>query len=77
MKTSKEIKTEVVRDDVWIPTTCKMCFNACALKIHCVNGVAVKIEGNPDCPSSNGQICAKAHAGIMSLYSPNRLKAPL
>ncbi len=77
MPITDDLKKKVAADDVWIPTVCKMCFNACAIKVHRVNGVAVKIEGNPDCPSSNGQICAKGNAGLMSLYSPSRLKVPL
>ena len=54
-----------------------MCYNGCGIKVHRVNGVIVKIEGNPDCPRSRGKLCAKGNAGIMALYSPSRLKTPL
>jgi molybdopterin-containing oxidoreductase family molybdopterin binding subunit len=54
-----------------------MCYNACSIKAHRVNGTVVKIEGNPDSPQNVDKICAKAQASIMSLYSPTRIKAPL
>ena len=67
-----------IKDDVWILTTCRMCFNSCAIKVHRVNGVVVGIEGNPDCPSTpEGKLCAKGHAGLQEIYSPTRVKVPL
>lgn len=47
------------RDDVWIPSVCRMCNNGCGIRIHGVNGVVVKIEGNPDNPHNFGRMCAK------------------
>ena len=76
MKTN-ELKTETVKDDVWIPTTCLMYYNTCSIKVHRVNGVAVKIEGNPDSPQNADKLCAKGISGIMTLYSPHRVKTPL
>ncbi|MBI1997551.1 MAG: hypothetical protein HYS66_13930, partial [Deltaproteobacteria bacterium] len=32
-----------LRDDVWIPSVCKMCGNGCGTLIHRVDGVVVKI----------------------------------
>ncbi|MBI2873975.1 MAG: molybdopterin-dependent oxidoreductase [Firmicutes bacterium] len=66
-----------IREDVWIPTVCYMCFNGCALLAHRVNGVVVKVEGNPDSPHSNGKCCAKGNAAVMGLYNPNRITTPL
>jgi len=55
-----------------------MCFNCCGIKVHRINGVAVLIEGNPDCPSTpGGKLCAKGHAGLEEIYSPTRVKVPL
>ena len=71
------MKGEAIKEDVWEPTICMMCYNGCGIKVHRVNGVIVKIEGNPDCPRSRGKLCAKGNAGIMALYSPSRLKTPL
>ena len=38
------------QEDVWIPSACAICFNQCSIRVHRVNGVVVKIEGNPDSP---------------------------
>lgn len=65
------------KDDVWIPTSCYMCYNACSILVHRVDGVITKIEGNPDSPHNHQRICAKGNAGIMALYNPHRITKPL
>lgn len=60
----------------WVPTVCNMCFNACSIKAHVIDGKVVELVGNPDGIGS-GHICAKGAAGIMTLYDPNRLTKPL
>ncbi len=65
------------REDVWIPTACDMCYNACTVRVHRVNGVAVKIEGIPEAPPNYGKVCAKGNAGMMNLYNPHRITRPL
>jgi anaerobic selenocysteine-containing dehydrogenase len=64
-------------EDVRIPSVCKMCGNGCGILVHRVNGVVVKIEGNPDNPHNFGKLCAKGHAAIMALYDPHRLRGCL
>lgn len=66
-------------EDVWIPTTCLACaaHNKCSLLAHRVNGVLVKIEGNPASPVNQGRNCAKSNAAIMTLYNPYRVKFPV
>jgi anaerobic selenocysteine-containing dehydrogenase len=64
-------------EDVWIKSACNLCFCACAIRVHRVDGVVVKIEGNPDCPTSQGRICARGMSGMMLLYDPNRVNVPL
>jgi molybdopterin-containing oxidoreductase family molybdopterin binding subunit len=66
-----------VWEDVWIPSACSICYNQCGILVHRVNGVAVKIEGNPDSPLGLGRLCPKGLSGIMMLYDPHRLNAPL
>ncbi|MDP6559322.1 MAG: molybdopterin-dependent oxidoreductase [Candidatus Binatia bacterium] len=63
-------------EDVWIKSTCFMCWNTCGIKVHRVNGEIVKIEGDPDCPQNWGKICAKGNAGHASLYDPHRVLKP-
>ncbi len=62
------------RDDVWIPSVCKMCGNGCGILVHRVDGVVVKVEGNPDNPHNFGKLCAKGHSALMAIYDPNRLR---
>ncbi|MBI2952793.1 MAG: molybdopterin-dependent oxidoreductase [Chloroflexi bacterium] len=66
-----------VKDDVWINSSCNGCYSACGIKVHRVNGVVVKIEGDPDFPHNLGRLCAKGNAGLIALYNPNRVKTPL
>ncbi len=51
-----------------------MCGNACGILVRRVNGIVVKIEGNPDNPHNFGKLCAKGHSAIMALYDPRRLR---
>src|SRR3990170_4356528 len=71
---AKSLATE----DVWIRSVCYMCyFCSCAIKVRRVNGMVVKIEGEPEGPYNLGGLCAKGNAGLMGLYDPGRVKAPL
>jgi len=73
----KKMVAPTVKEDVWVPTVCNMCFCACAIRVHRVDGVVVKIEGNPDSPVGEGRVCAKGASGIMQLYDPNRKTRPM
>ncbi|MBI2918687.1 MAG: molybdopterin-dependent oxidoreductase [Chloroflexi bacterium] len=65
------------REDVWVHSACDMCFSSCGILAHRVDGVIVKIEGDPDCPHNNGKLCAKGMAALMAAYDPNRVTSPL
>ena len=67
----------MAKEDVWVHSSCDMCMGHCGILVDRVDGVVVKIEGDPNCPSNWGTICSKGTAGIMHLYDPNRLKTPL
>ena len=58
-------------------TTCYMCACRCGIKVHLKNGAVRYIEGNPNHPVNRGVLCAKGSAGIMTQYSPARLRKPL
>jgi anaerobic selenocysteine-containing dehydrogenase len=66
-----------VQDDVWVKSTCYMCWNTCGIKAHRVNGVVVKIEGDPECPQNHGRTCAKGNSGHLSLYDSRRVLVPM
>ncbi|MBI4322117.1 MAG: molybdopterin-dependent oxidoreductase [Chloroflexi bacterium] len=65
------------RNERWIPSTCKLCLHGCGILVKVVDGVAVKIEGNPNNLDNLGKLCPKGNAGLMRLYDPRRVKAPL
>jgi len=58
-------------------TTCYMCACRCGIKVHLKDGAIRYIQGNPNHPVNRGVLCAKGSAGIMTQYSPARLKKPL
>jgi anaerobic selenocysteine-containing dehydrogenase len=67
----------VAQSDYWAKSACKMCIHSCAIEAHVVDGVVVKIQGDPDNPSNRGKLCPKGQAGINRLYDPNRVKTPM
>ncbi len=71
-------KQTEVYEDRWVRTQCGRCYAMCGIRVHVVNGVAVKIEGEPDsCHGSGGGLCGKGVSGLQVLYDPNRLNVPL
>jgi len=65
-------------EDVWLKTTCYGCPAAtCGMIAHRVNGVVVKVDGDPDNPFSMGRLCAKGQAQIMMAYNSRRVTRPL
>jgi molybdopterin-containing oxidoreductase family molybdopterin binding subunit len=64
-------------DDVWLPSACALCYGTCSIKVHRVDGVVIKIEGNPDSVVGKGKLCGKGVSGVIGHYDPNRLTEPL
>jgi molybdopterin-containing oxidoreductase family molybdopterin binding subunit len=75
--TTVGLKDAAVSEDVWIPTACDMCYNGCTIRVHRVDGVAVRVEGIEDAAPNYGRTCAKGQAALMNVYSPNRVTAPM
>ena len=65
------------RDDAWIPSSCSLCYGTCSILAHRVDGVVVKVEGNPGSVVGKGRLCGKGVSGLMCHYDPNRLTRPL
>ncbi|HET9146717.1 MAG TPA: molybdopterin oxidoreductase family protein [Acetobacteraceae bacterium] len=63
--------------DTATTTTCYMCACRCGIKVHLKDGVIRYIEGNRDHPVNRGVLCGKGSAGIMTQYSPAKLRKPL
>ncbi|MBI2317138.1 MAG: molybdopterin-dependent oxidoreductase, partial [Betaproteobacteria bacterium] len=74
---SANITVEQGQDDDWIASSCALCYSSCSILAHRVDGVAVKIEGNPASAVGKGRLCGKGISGIMSHYDPKRLTKPL
>lgn len=64
-------------DEFVIPSYCDVCFMGCGINVTVKNGKAVKIEGNPVHPISQGKLCPRGTGGLGQLYDPDRLKTPL
>ncbi len=60
-----------------VRSVCMQCPAACGIEVERVDGVPVKIRGNPDYPTNRGSLCPKGLAGLQVLYDPDRVKGPL
>ena len=65
------------RTEEWIPSICPLCPGGCGLKVRVINGMPVRIVGNPLHPVNRGTLCPRGLAGLQSLYSPDRIQTPL
>ncbi len=72
-----ELPMAGVKEDVWVPTACDMCYNGCTIRAHRVDGTVVRVEGIPEAAPNYGATCAKGQAALMNVYSPHRVKAPM
>src|SRR3954467_15891850 len=64
--------TEVVK--VACPHDCP---DTCAMLVSVADGVATKIQGDPQAPFTEGSICTKVSHYLERTYSPDRLKYPM
>jgi MoCo/4Fe-4S cofactor protein with predicted Tat translocation signal len=46
------------------------------LLVRTLEGRPIKLEGNPEHPMNKGALPARAHAEVLSLYDPDRLRGP-
>ncbi len=69
--------TTGAKDEAWVHTSCDYCNANCPIIAHRVNGVVVKIEGDPESPHSRGRLCSKGQSALMTLYDPKRVASPL
>src|SRR5687767_12956747 len=45
-----------------VPTICPYCAVGCGMIAHTINGEIINIEGNPDSPVNEGNLCPKGAA---------------
>ena len=60
-------------------TFCSVCepLFHCGIDAYVKDGRVVKIEGTPDYPVSNGNLCPKGHANRQYIYRADRIQTPL
>src|SRR5205823_7009080 len=56
-----------------VPTICPYCAVGCGMIAHTINNQIVNIEGNPDSPVSEGNLCPKGAATYQLAVNPNRV----
>jgi len=57
-------------------STCGVCPSRCGTLVKVLDGRPVKIEGNPDHPTSRGGLCAIGQGQLRELFDPGRLMQP-
>ncbi len=53
------------------------CPDTCAIRVTVEEGVAVRVQGDPDHPPTHGSLCTKVARYTERIYHPNRLLYPL
>lgn len=53
------------------------CPDTCAMLVQVKGGVALKVSGNPEHPSTNGALCTKVSRYTERTYHPERILTPL
>ncbi len=53
------------------------CPDSCGWEVDVVDGVAVKMRGNPEHPYSRGELCPKVNRFLDRVYSPERILSPM
>ena len=67
-----------IKEDKWLRTVCAGCYGNCSVRVHRIDGVVVKIEGDPDSvKGAVGGVCAKSSYMVQMLYHPKRFKYPM
>jgi formate dehydrogenase major subunit len=56
-----------------VPTICPYCAVGCGMIAHTVNGEIVNIEGNPDSPINEGNLCPKGAASYQLAKNERRI----
>lgn len=58
-------------------SVCRECPGGCGVRVRCIGGRPVKVDGNPLHPVNGGRLCPKGQAMLQSLYHPDRVAGPL
>ena len=61
----------------WYTSVCGECSAGCGIWVKTREGRAIKVEGNPIHPVSEGALCARGHSSLQGLYDPDRFTGPM
>jgi len=62
---------------VWYASVCSQCSAGCGINGRVREGRVLKIEGNPESPMNNGNLCMMGQAGLQGHYNPDRIQTPM
>jgi anaerobic selenocysteine-containing dehydrogenase len=65
------------RIETWKTSLCTLCPGGCGIKVRLIDGIPVRILGNPLHPVNRGGVCPMADVGVEALFNPDRIKEPL
>ena len=64
------------RLETWKVSTCGQCPAGCGIRVRLIDGIPVRILGNPIAPANHGFTCPMGEAGLELLYHPDRIAQP-
>lgn len=65
------------RIESWSVSTCGQCPAGCGIRVRRIDGIPVRILGNPLSPVNHGFVCPMGEAGLELLFHPDRVTRPL
>jgi anaerobic selenocysteine-containing dehydrogenase len=65
------------RIESWKVSTCGQCPAGCGIRVRLIDGIPVRILGNPIAPANHGFVCPMGEAGLELLYHPDRIRQPM
>ncbi len=65
------------RIETWKNSICSLCPAGCGIRVRLIDGIPVRVLGNPLYPVNRGAVCPLAEAAIEDLFHPNRVQQPL
>jgi anaerobic selenocysteine-containing dehydrogenase len=63
--------------ETWKNTICRLCSSGCGIRVRLIDGIPVRITGNPIYPVNRGGMCPLGEVGLEVLFHPDRLQGPL
>lgn len=70
--TVAQARTLRIQNAQSVPTVCPYCAVGCGMIAHTVDGTIVNIEGNPDSPVNEGNLCPKGAASYQLAVNERR-----